>query len=133
MLRPFCTRAGVSARGTSRRLQRVLVDFGAEESFARAALRVREHYGVGVAVGRLRRHTLAHGARMSALEMPPPQTPAAVLLTQMDGSLIPIVTPPAGELENLVQRAGSSSGNGRPLVSGRNNKAINPTRKMALM
>lgn len=95
MLRPFCTRAGVSARGTSRRLQRVLVDFGAEESFARAALRVREHYGVGVAVGRLRRHTLAHGARMSALEMPPPQTPAAVLLTQMDGSLIPIVTPPA--------------------------------------
>ena len=40
---PSCARAGVKARGTSRRLQRVLVDFGAEESCARAVLRVREH------------------------------------------------------------------------------------------
>lgn len=95
MLRPFCTRAAIKPRGTSRRLQRVLVDFGAEESFARAVLRVREHYGVDVAFARLRRHTLAHGARMSALEMPLPKAAAAVLLTQMDGSLIPIVTPPA--------------------------------------
>ncbi|MFM2016336.1 MAG: hypothetical protein RIQ51_1826, partial [Bacteroidota bacterium] len=60
VLRPFCTRAGVKARGTSRRLQRVLVDFGAEASFARAVVRVREHYGMDVALGRLRRHTLAH-------------------------------------------------------------------------
>jgi hypothetical protein len=92
VLRPFCARAGVSPRGTSRRLQRVLVDFGAEESFARAVGRVREHYGVDVALARLRRHTLAHGARMSALETPPPRHPATVLLTQMDGSLIPVVT-----------------------------------------
>lgn len=80
-------------RGTSRRLQRALVDFGAEESFARAAVRVREHYGVEVATGRLRRHTLAHGARLSAVAPPPPKTTAAVLVTQLDGSLIPIVEP----------------------------------------
>ena len=95
VLRPFCTRADVEPRGTSRRLQRVLVDFGAEESFARAVQRVREHYGVDAAVGRLRRHTLAHGAQMSALVVPPPKDAAAVLVTQMDGSLIPIVTPRA--------------------------------------
>ena len=95
VLRPFCTRAAVAPRGTSRRLQRVLVDFGAEESFARAVQRVREHYGVDVALGRLRRHTLAHGAQMSALVVPPPKVAAAVLVTQMDGSLIPIVTPAA--------------------------------------
>ena len=83
-------------RGTSRRLQRVLVDFGAEESFTRATQRVREHYGVDVAWGRLRRHTLAHGAQLSVLAVPPPQAAAAaVLVTQLDGSLIPIVTPPA--------------------------------------
>lgn len=93
--RPFCARAGVEPRGTSRRLQRVLVDFGAEESFTRATQRVCEHYGVDVAWGRLRRHTLAHGAQMSVLAVPPPQAAAAVLVTQMDGSLIPIVTPPA--------------------------------------
>jgi len=90
VLRPFCTRAGVAARGTSRRLQRVLVDFGAEESFARAVGRVREHYGVDVALGRLRRHTLVHGAQMSALAMPPPRifhsiglTPLAITRTRM--------------------------------------------------
>jgi hypothetical protein len=92
MLRPFCVQAGVEPRGTSRRLQRALVDFGAEESFARATARVREHYGVAVATGRLRRHTLAHGAQLSALAPPPPRTAAAVLVTQLDGSLIPIVT-----------------------------------------
>jgi hypothetical protein len=95
VLRPFCTRAAVAPRGTSRRLQRVLVDFGAEESFARAVQRVREHYGVDAAWGRLRRHTLAHGAQMSTLVVPPPKAAAAVLVTQMDGSLIPIVAPAA--------------------------------------
>jgi hypothetical protein len=48
LLRPFCERAGVRPRGRSRRLQRALVDFGAEESFARAAARVQEHYGLDV-------------------------------------------------------------------------------------
>lgn len=94
VLRPFCARAGVEPRGTSRRLQRVRVDFGAEESFARAVQRVQEHDGVDVAFGRLRRHTLAHGAQMSALPVPPPKAAAAVLVTPMDGSLLPIVTPP---------------------------------------
>jgi hypothetical protein len=95
LLRPFCVRAGVGARGSSRRLQQVLVDFGAEESFARATQRVREHYGVEVAEGRVRQQTLKHGARMSALVVVPPHDAVATLITQMDGSLIPIVVPPA--------------------------------------
>ena len=102
-LRPFCARAGVEPRGSSRRLQRVLVDFGAEESFARATQRVREHYGVDVAEGRVRRHTLEHGAQMSALVVPPPKDSASTLVTQMDGSLIPIVVSPA---EGLDRRKG---------------------------
>jgi hypothetical protein len=82
-------------RGSSRRLQQVLVDFGAEESFARAAQRVQEHYGVGVAECRVRQQTLTHGAQMSALVVVPPSAPAQTLITQMDGSLLPIVVPPA--------------------------------------
>ena len=58
LLRPFCERAGVRPRGRSRRLQRALVDFGAEESFARAAVRVREHYGLDVAAEQVRQQTL---------------------------------------------------------------------------
>lgn len=93
VFRPFCQRAGIEPRGSSRRLQRVLVDFGAEESFGAAAQRVREHYGLEVAAGRVRRHCLAHGAHLSAVQRPPPQEKGATLVTQLDGSLIPIVEP----------------------------------------
>ena len=98
VLRPFCERAGVRPRGRSRRLQRALVDFGAEESFARAAERVREHYGLDVAAEAVRQQTLTHGAQISALTVAPPKHAAPTLVTQLDGSLIPIVLPPtAGE------------------------------------
>ena len=94
LLRPFCQRAGVSPRGRSRRLQRALVDFGAEESFARAAQRVQEHYGLDVAAEAVRQQTLRHGAQISALKLPAPKRAAPTLVTQLDGSLIPIVIPP---------------------------------------
>lgn len=82
-------------RGYSRRLQRVLADFGAENSFARAAERVREHYGLDAPVSATRAHTLRHG-RAIAGTSGPPAPPVAQLITQMDGSMIPIVTPGPG-------------------------------------
>lgn len=91
VLRPFCVEAGVEPRGSSRRLQRAMVDFGAEESFARAAQSMREHYGLDVSVGRVRRQSLVHGAQLSAMKVPPPKDSAAVVVTQLDGSMIPIV------------------------------------------
>ncbi len=94
LLRPFCERAGVRPRGRSRRLQRALVDFGAEESFARAAARVQEHYGLDVAAEAVRQQTLRHGAQISALTVTPPPRAAATLVTQLDGSMLPIVVPP---------------------------------------
>ena len=97
MLRPFCERAGVRPRGRSRRLQRALVDFGAEESFARAAARVQEHYGLDVAAEAVRQQTLTHGAQISALTVTPPKRAATTLVTQLDGSLIPIVVPATTE------------------------------------
>ena len=42
-VRPLPQRLGVTPRGRSRRLQRVLTDFGCEQAFARAAERVLEH------------------------------------------------------------------------------------------
>lgn len=94
LLRPFCERAEVRPRGRSRRLQRALVDFGAEESFARAATRVQEHYGLDVAAEQVRQQTLQHGARISARIVSPPKLAAPTLITQLDGSMIPIVVPP---------------------------------------
>lgn len=96
LLRPFCERARVRPRGDSRRLQRVLVDFGAEESFQGAARRAKAHYGIDVSVGRVRRHSLRHGAQMSGLEAAAPKSAVRTLVTQIDGSMIPIVQPDAG-------------------------------------
>jgi len=94
-LRPFCSSAGVRNRGYSQRLQRVLVDFGAEHSFAKAAERVREHYSIEVPAEAIRQYTLQHGRSMSQL----PADAVAVaktLVVEMDGTMIPVVQPGSG-------------------------------------
>ena len=62
-LRPLPGRLGVTPQGRARRWQRVLTDFGCECSFARAAGRVREHYGFVIGVSAVRDATLAHARR----------------------------------------------------------------------
>ena len=94
-LRPFGQQAQVTSRRYSRRLQRVLTDFGAEDSCAAATVRVREHYGVPVPPSAVRTHTLRH-ARAIAATVAAPAAPAAQLITQMDGSMVPIVEPGPG-------------------------------------
>jgi len=44
--RPFAHRSGLRCRGKSKALRRVLSDFGAEKSFAKARKQLKEHYGV---------------------------------------------------------------------------------------
>lgn len=67
-LRPFTAFAGISHRGKSRRLQRVLADFGAEHSFARAGAHLQEHYGFSLGASAAREATLLHAKRARALE-----------------------------------------------------------------
>ncbi len=93
-LRPFCLKALVKPGGLSRALQRVLTDFGAEESFARAAQRVKEHYGIEVSSNAIRRTTFEHARQIQQME-PAVRPPAKTVVTQVDGSMIPLVT--AGE------------------------------------
>ena len=96
-LRPFATSAGVKCRGYSEPLQRGLVDFGAEESFGRAVERVAEHYGIAVPASAVREQTEAHGARMlqqqeqERLTELGPEPGVEWLITEMDGSLLPLV------------------------------------------
>lgn len=94
-LRPFCVSAGVRNRGYSQRLQRVMVDFGAEHSFTKAAERIQEHYGIEVPVEALRQHTLHHGRSLS--QIPANRADAAkTLVVEMDGTMIPIVRSGSG-------------------------------------
>jgi hypothetical protein len=67
------------------------VDFGAEESFDRALERVREHYGIEISYDRMRGQTLRHGKAMNGIKSPTPKGVAQTLITEIDGSMIPIV------------------------------------------
>lgn len=91
--RPLCALAGVVARGCSRRLQRVLSDFGADESFHQAPAKVQEHYGVAVPVERVRQVTEAHGRQAGRFlrQRAPAASPKDCIVLQSDGSMLPVV------------------------------------------
>ena len=100
-LRPFAASADVVCRGYSPALQRAMTDFGADEPFAAAAAKVREHYGIDVPVGAVRAITEQHGAAMLAGRpqgSPWPAPPGVPrLIAEMDGSMVPRVdTAPPG-------------------------------------
>lgn len=94
--RPFCVDRAVRHRGYSGPLQRAVTDFGADESFGAAAAKLREHYRIDVPVGAVRRHTLGHGKRIAALSDEPVAAKVEQLVTQMDGSMIPVMEPGSG-------------------------------------
>jgi hypothetical protein len=101
--RPFSRHAQVQARGSSRRVQRALTDFGADEAFAPAAAKFKEHYGVTVGVARVRTTTLRHAHRLAERQPAPvralPASGPAVIIAEADGTMVPIVetaSAPAG-------------------------------------
>jgi len=100
-LRPLPQRLGVTPRGRSRRLQRVLTDFGCEHSFARAAESVREHYGFVIGSSAVRTATLGHAQRARAKLQEGYAQPFRVLpaegeahvIAEADGTMICTVAP----------------------------------------
>jgi hypothetical protein len=93
-LRPFCQGMGIGQRDYSLKLQRAMTDFGAEESFQRAGQRLQEHYGISMNPEAIRQQTIRHGKAIAATE-PKPGVRAKEVVTQMDGSLVPVVQPAA--------------------------------------
>ena len=100
-LRPVPKRLGVTPRGRSRRLERVLTDFGSEKAFGRAAESVREHYGFEIGVSAVRIATLEHASRAREKLRGEYQQPFRVLpavgaehvIAQVDGTMICTVEP----------------------------------------
>ena len=92
---------GVTPRGRSQRLERVLTDFGSEHSFQHAAARVLEHYGFEINVSAVRQATLHHAARAEQILRKEYQEPFRVLpamgdpyvVAEADGSMVCTVTP----------------------------------------
>ena len=100
-LRPFLLSAQVKPRGCSRLLQRALTDFGADVPFGQVPKKVKEHYGIEVPIQAARDITQKHGAAMLQ-QVLQPEIPdregVAVVIAELDGSLIPIVQTAAPEL-----------------------------------
>jgi hypothetical protein len=100
-VRPLPERLGVTSRGRSRRLQRVLTDFGSEHSFVRATESVLEHYGLTLGSSAVRTATLAHAQRARAKLQAEYAQPFRVLpavgaehvIAQADGTMICTVAP----------------------------------------
>ncbi len=70
---------GVTPRGRSQRLERMLTDFGSEHSFQHAAARVLEHYGFEMNISAVRNATLHHAGRAEQILRKEYQEPFRVL------------------------------------------------------
>jgi hypothetical protein len=93
-LRPFCESADVRCRSYSLCLQRVLTDFGADESFAKSVAKVKEHYRIDVPESGVRQVTHKHASRgkqEQELETKLVAKGVRQIIAETDGCLIPIV------------------------------------------
>jgi len=95
-LRPFRDGAKVSSRGCSRPLQRAIVDFAADQPFAQARAKLREHYGFAIGESTIQRVTFDHAKAMRGNQRPCadfPDKPGAhkTIIAQTDGGMIPVV------------------------------------------
>ena len=92
--RPFSSSAAISCRAYSGPLQRRMTDFGADESFAKAAAKMKEHYNLTVPVSAMRTITEKHAEAMKAI---PLETSISLenghdcIIAETDGTMIPIV------------------------------------------
>jgi hypothetical protein len=95
--RPFSALAGVSCRGSSLPLQRVMTDFGADEAFGRVPVKLKEHYGIEMPVSTIQRTTEHHAQWMydqeAAREIGPGAAAGVIFVGELDGSMVPVVEP----------------------------------------
>lgn len=109
-LRPFKLSSGVNTRGYSGPLQRAMVDFGADESFANAVKKVKEHYQIDIPLSSERYITMFHANSMKvslnqevvdknrrASKRDLSHRPGSdFIVSETDGSMVPIVVPKLG-------------------------------------
>ena len=78
-----------------RRLERALADFGADESFEKAAAKTREHYGIEIGASRVMRVSLKHAGKLAQRQPQActrlPAKGAGWIIAEADGSMVPVV------------------------------------------
>ena len=97
-MRPFVRSAKVSPLGCSRPLQRVIVDFAADQPFAQARAKLQEHYGLAIGESTIQRITFGHAEAMFeaggvGLDFPKEAGLRKPIIVETDGGMVPIVEP----------------------------------------
>lgn len=98
--RLFSDLAHIKHRQYSSRLQRALVDFGADHPFGQVPSKLKEHYGIEVPQSTVQRLTEEHAQRIDQWAETLDNTlatPSEVIVAELDGSMVPIVETPAKE------------------------------------
>jgi len=94
-LRPFSNNAGVSCRSYSLPLQRVVTDFAADLPYAKAATKVKEHYGISLSASSIRQTTMTHAQALYDNEalniLPDCCEKIGTIIAEMDGCMVPAV------------------------------------------
>jgi hypothetical protein len=94
--RPFSQRASIHCRGYSIPLQRVITDFGADNSFGKVDNKLKEHYGISLPTSAIQALTEKHASLIDQQQELkteiPKETLENLLLVETDGSFVPIVT-----------------------------------------
>lgn len=91
---PFEELSGISNHCYSKRFQKLITDFGVEESFGLAAQRMKEHHGVGINISSARKITEYHASRAAIIESNLPlkvKQPSKQMIVEMDGEMVPVV------------------------------------------
>jgi hypothetical protein len=101
-VRPFAQSAKVSPRGCSRPLQRAITDFAADQPFALARMKLREHYGFEIGESTIQRITLGHAGAIFAsdrdeVDFPPEPGQYKQIVAETDGGMIPVMAPDASQ------------------------------------
>lgn len=82
-------------RGYSLPLQRVVTDFGADVAFCQVPEKVKEHYGIEVAISTIRRITERHARvfyeQAELRRAQPIADSTAVVIGEMDGGMVPVM------------------------------------------
>ena len=99
-VRPFLSRAKVSPCGCSRPLQRAIVDFAADQPFAQARAKLREHYGFEIGESTIQRITFGHAeamfeAEQEEFDFPEVSGSSKPIIVETDGGMVPVVEPDA--------------------------------------
>ncbi len=84
--------------GLSRPLQRAIVDFAADQPFAQARAKLREHYGIGIGESTIQRITFGHAEAMfeagrGGAAYPDAPGERRPIVVQTDGGMVPTVAP----------------------------------------